>query len=67
MHLKNREVCEMSEGVPIRGMGRASNKGILRISTKKKYKVIAYKLTKDLNRVYNKKSIYLRWVTGLNE
>ncbi|MGC9026529.1 MAG: hypothetical protein ACP5JP_03205 [bacterium] len=45
----------------------ASNIGILRILEKKKRNVIAYKHTKDLSLLYNKKSLYLRWIAGLNE
>ncbi|MGC9027183.1 MAG: hypothetical protein ACP5JP_06590 [bacterium] len=45
----------------------ASNIGILRILEKKKRNVIAYKHTKDLSLLYNKKSLYLRWIVGLNE
>jgi hypothetical protein len=45
----------------------ASNIGILRISANKRCHVIAYKHTEDLNVLYNKNSLYLRWIAGLSE
>jgi hypothetical protein len=45
----------------------ASNKGILRISGKKERNVTAYKHTKDISTLYDKKSLYFRWVAGLSE
>jgi len=56
---KNKEVCAVSEVVPIGKMGRASNLRYSSNMSKKKCKVVAYKHTykhtEDLNIIHSKK------------
>jgi hypothetical protein len=52
---ENKEVCAVSEGVPIGKMGRASNLRYSSNMSKKKRKVAAYKHTEDLNIIHSKK------------